>query len=160
MEQTRRELEALYRDRHSQFVRMAMSLVGGDAAEANDVVQEAFARAYAKAGAFRRDGPLAGWVWRILLNHASHVQVGTTGRPVDEDAAPLLPDPGGDPRLAAALGALSTRQRTMVFLRFYADLTYDEIAVALDVRPGTVAATLHQSTELLRRLLGAQRVAK
>jgi DNA-directed RNA polymerase specialized sigma24 family protein len=78
-----------------------------------------------KAGAFRRDGPLAGWVWRT-----------------------------------AALRALSTRQRTMVFLRFYADLTYDEIAVALDVRPGTVAATLHQSTEFLRRLLGAQGVAK
>ena len=48
----------------------------------------------------------------------------------------------------------------MVFLRFYADLTYDEIAVALDVRPGTVAATLHQNTEFLRRLLGAQGVAK
>ena len=50
---------------------MAMTVVGGDVSEANDLVQEAFARAYANAERFRGEGALAGWVWRILFNHAS-----------------------------------------------------------------------------------------
>jgi DNA-directed RNA polymerase specialized sigma24 family protein len=71
MEKIRNELEALYRERYAQFVAMAMTLVGGDVSEANNLAQEAFARAYANAESFRGEGALAGWVWRILFNHAS-----------------------------------------------------------------------------------------
>lgn len=161
MGKIRDELEALYRERHAQFVAMAMTLVGGDASEANDLVQEAFARAYANAETFRGEGALAGWVWRILFNHASRAR---STRPdlaaVDQDVAADLPNPSGDPELRAALQALAPRQRTIVFLRFYAGLSYEEIATALDVQSGTVAATLHQSTALLRRLLSADEVTR
>ncbi len=160
MERTRTELEALYRERHAQFARMAIALVGGDVEEAGDVVQEAFARAYANAHAFRGDGPLAGWVWRILLHTASRSRAGTRSATAAPPGVPALPQAESDTALADALQALSPRQRTMVFLRFYADLSYDEIAVALGVRPGTVGATLHQSTALLRRRLAGSEVAR
>jgi RNA polymerase sigma factor (sigma-70 family) len=161
MERTRDELEALYRDRYPQFVPMATTLTRGDVGEANDLVQEAFARAYANAATFRGDGPLAGWVWRILFHHGSRVRAGRQQvAEVDETLVAALPDPAADPELQAALQALSPRQRTIVFLRFYADLSYAEIAAALDVQPGTVAATLHQSTTLLRRLLSVDEVTR
>ena len=46
--------------------------------------------------------------------------------------------------------ALPERQRLAVFLRYYADLSYEEIADALVVRPGTVAASLHAALASLR----------
>lgn len=161
MERTRDELEVLYRDRYPQFVAMASTLTGGDLAEASDLVQEAFARAYANAVTFHGDGPLAGWVWRILLHHGSRVRAGKQQTvDIDVNLVAALPDPAADPELQEALQALSPRQRTIVFLRFYADLSYEEIAAALDVQPGTIAATLHQSTALLRRLLSADEVTR
>ena len=55
--------------------------------------------------------------------------------------------------LRAAVAALPDRQRTVLFLRYYADLEYDAIAEALGVAPGTVAATLNQARASLRRTL-------
>jgi RNA polymerase sigma-70 factor, ECF subfamily len=48
------------------------------------------------------------------------------------------------------LRALPERQRLAVFLRYYADLSYDEIAEVLEVRPGTVAASLNAAHRTLR----------
>jgi len=63
------ELEALYRSRFDVFARVAAS-VTGDADQARDAVQEAFATAVRKRRAFRGEGPLEAWVWRIVLNAA------------------------------------------------------------------------------------------
>jgi RNA polymerase sigma factor (sigma-70 family) len=60
-----------------------------------------------------------------------------------------VPVPELDPALAAAIRALSPRRRLFVFLRYFADLSYDEIAGACGVSRGTVAAALaHARTEL------------
>jgi RNA polymerase sigma factor (sigma-70 family) len=48
---------------------------------------------------------------------------------------------------------LPERQRWAVFLRYYADLSYDEIASVLDVERGTVAATLHAARKSLLPVL-------
>lgn len=53
--------------------------------------------------------------------------------------------------LRAAILALPERQRTAVFLRYYADLSYAQIADVLGVKPGTVAASLHAAHRSLRR---------
>jgi RNA polymerase sigma factor (sigma-70 family) len=50
-----------------------------------------------------------------------------------------------DPELAAALRALSPRRKLVVFLRYFADLSYAEIAEACGMSEGTVAATLAQA---------------
>jgi RNA polymerase sigma factor (sigma-70 family) len=55
--------------------------------------------------------------------------------------------------LEALVAALPERQRLALFLRYYADLDYDAIAETLDVKPGTVAATLHAAHSTLRREL-------
>ena len=55
--------------------------------------------------------------------------------------------------LRGVVAGLPERQRTVLFLRYYADLEYDAIAEALGVAPGTVAATLSQARSSLRRKL-------
>lgn len=146
---TLEDLEALYRSRFEVFVRVAAT-VTGDPEQGRDAVQEAFAIAVRKRRSFRGEGPLEAWVWRIVLNAArSGVRqsraaieydepVGANGRP-EEDA-----------ELRLALARLPERQRTVVFLRYYADLDYAAIAEALGISSGTVAATLNAARATLR----------
>jgi RNA polymerase sigma factor (sigma-70 family) len=145
------ELEELYRSRFDVFARVAAS-VTGDSERARDAVQEAFATAVRKRGSFRGEGPLEAWVWRIVLNAArSDVRRGNST--VDDEQAATNGHPERDAELRAALARLPERQRTAVFLRYYADLDYVAIGEALGIRPGTVAATLNAAHTALRSRL-------
>jgi RNA polymerase sigma factor (sigma-70 family) len=150
------ELEALYRSRFEVFARVAAS-VTGDPDRARDVVQEGFATAVRERRSFRGEGVLEAWVWRIVLN---------TARSDVRRAAPAIGDggisatnghPEQDAELRAVLARLPERQRTAVFLRYYADLDYAAIATALGISTGTVAATLNAAHAALRTRLEATR---
>jgi RNA polymerase sigma factor (sigma-70 family) len=66
--------------------------------------------------------------------------------------APVL-SPERDPALAQALRQLPPRRRLIVFLRYFADLSYTEIAALCEISKGTVAATLgHAHTDLSQAL--------
>ena len=143
------ELEALYRSRFDVFARVAAS-VTGDAERARDAVQEAFATAVRKRGSFRDDGPLEAWVWRIVLN-AARSDVRRMVPVVEyEEPASTNGHPERDAELRVALARLPERQRTAVFLRYYADLDYAAIGEALGISSGTVAATLNSAHSALR----------
>jgi RNA polymerase sigma-70 factor, ECF subfamily len=146
------ELEALYRSRFDVFARVAAS-VTGDSERARDAVQEAFATAVLKRSSFRGDGPLEAWLWRIVLNAArSDVRRGIMGVDYQELAA-ANGQPERDVELRVALARLPERQRTAVFLRYYADLDYATIGKALGIRTGTVSATLKAAHVALRSRL-------
>ena len=146
------ELEALYRSRFDVFERVAAS-VTGDSERARDAVQEAFATAVRKRGSFRGDGPLEAWVWRIVLN-AARSDVRRSIPAVDyEEPAAANGHPERDAELRGTLARLPERQRTAVFLRYYADLDYAAIGSALGMRTGTVAATLNAAHAALRSRL-------
>jgi RNA polymerase sigma-70 factor (ECF subfamily) len=146
------ELEALYRSRFDVFARVAAS-VTGDADRARDAVQDAFATAVRKRKSFRGEGPLEAWVWRIVLN-AARSDVRRSIPAVDYNE-PHSPNgrPEHDAELRAALARLPERQRTAVFLRYYADLDYAAIGEALGITTGTVAATLNAAHATLRSRL-------
>ena len=119
-----------------------------DREAARDLVQEAFAVALAKRRQFRGEGSLEGWVWKIALRLAAGLRPGSA-KPLPDRLDPAVPAPELDPTLAAAIRALSPRRRLFVFLRYFADLSYDEIAGACGVSRGTVASALaHARTEL------------
>jgi RNA polymerase sigma-70 factor, ECF subfamily len=144
------QLEELYRGEYRRFLRVALAVLR-DEERAVDAVQEAFATAVQKRGKFREDGPLEAWVWRMVVNAALKERA----RPRPAELPELeLPTPGeADPRVAEAITRLPDRQRLALFLRYYADLDYGSIATALEVAPGTVAATLNAAHTSLRRLL-------
>jgi RNA polymerase sigma-70 factor, ECF subfamily len=146
------ELEALYRSRFDVFSRVAAG-VTGDAERAHDAVQEAFANAVRKRGSFRGDGPLEAWVWRIVLN-AARSDVRRSAPAADREVrAASNGHPERDVELRVALARLPERQRTAVFLRYYADLDYAAIGEALGIAEGTVAATLNAAHAALRACL-------
>jgi RNA polymerase sigma-70 factor (ECF subfamily) len=139
------EIEQIYRTRLPELCRVAAAISGSRQA-APDLVQEAFVRAVRRIETFRGDGPLEGWLWRIVVNVASNsrrepltVPLHGTGTSVETGAAGA-----GVARdeLSAAMALLSERQRLVLFLRYYADLDYGTIAEALAISSGTVGATL------------------
>ncbi len=148
------ELEALYREGFERFLRVSVAIVA-DRGLALDAVQEGFARAIHGRADFRGRGSLEAWVWRIVVNEAlgsrrrrlaeppsELVEPTTNGHAVDENAD-----------LRAVVALLPERQRAAVFLRYFADLEYVAIAEALDVRVGTVSATLSAAHTAMRRTL-------
>ena len=147
------DLEDLYRRRHGAFQVMLAS-VTGSVESARDVVQEAFAQALRDRHAFRGEGSLESWVWRI----AFRVAIGSAGSPellVDELPEVAFVDASGDPALAAAVRELPPQRRMAIFLRYFADLSYAEIGEVLGIAEGTVAATLSQAHQHLRDELSA-----
>ncbi|HEY3541141.1 MAG TPA: RNA polymerase sigma factor [Gaiellaceae bacterium] len=137
------ELELLYRTKLPEFRRVAAA-VAGDREAGHDAVQEAFAAAVRKRHSWRRRASLEAWVWRIVVNKARDAR--RRRPPVPERTAAVhVPD--------VPLDRLSRRQREIVFLHYYADLGYDEIAAALRISPGTVGATLSAARTTLRREL-------
>jgi RNA polymerase sigma factor (sigma-70 family) len=149
------QIEALYRTRLAAFRRVARGILGDDEA-ARDAVQEAFASAVRNRAAFRGEGAFDGWVWRMVVNAALMNRRAAAARPsvssaVEEHAANGHAQP--DPHLRAAVAALPERQRLVLFLRYFADLDYATIAEALEISPGTVAATLNSARASLRSAL-------
>jgi RNA polymerase sigma-70 factor (ECF subfamily) len=152
MDERAAAIERVYRERYVGF-RNALATVTGSREAARDAVQEAFARALRERHRFRGEAPLEAWIFRIALRAAFASRRNGRELSLDEalDAAPL--DADRDPELAAALRELPPRRRLIVFLRYYADLSYAEIAVACGISEGTVAAALAQAREALLRSL-------
>ena len=75
-----------------------------------------------------------------------------------EDSSPLTSvDDREWPEIRAAIASLPERQKTILFLRHYADLDYDQIGAVLGIARGTVAATLNTAHTRLRTVLGEVR---
>jgi RNA polymerase sigma-70 factor (ECF subfamily) len=159
MDRRTRELEQLYSERYVPF-RNALATVTGSRESARDAVQEAFARALAQRERYRGDAPLAAWVWKIALRVALENRRRPHALPLEEWIDPALLEPERDPELAAALRRLSPRRRLIVFLRYFGDFSYAEIAAACDVSEGTIAASLAQAHSELRDALTLQGAAR
>lgn len=145
------QIEALYRADFARFVRVARA-IAGDQEIALEAVQEGFADALRNAGQWNGRGSLEGWVWSCVVNRARKAR----RRPITEawsDNHDNGSDARGDVDLRVRLAALPERQRLAVFLRYFADLEYREIASALGIEVGTVSATLHSAHAALRESL-------
>jgi RNA polymerase sigma factor (sigma-70 family) len=146
-----RELEAIYRDRVPYFVQVARAITG-DHERASEAVQDAFVGLVRNRHDFRGDGPLEAWVWGAVVNaarNATRRPLVEVGRGEDTVVAP----PELVRELAPLIASLPERQRLVVFLRYYADLDYRSIGLALGVEVGTVSATLSTAHANLRKKL-------
>jgi RNA polymerase sigma-70 factor (ECF subfamily) len=144
-------IERAYRAGYPRFLRLAVALLR-DADQGRDAVQEAFVRALRSRGDLRRIDSLDGWLWRTLVN-VCLAQRRT--RTLAEEAPSFETNGQAEewPEVRAAIAALPERQRVVLFLRHYADLDYRQIADALRIERGTVAATLHAAHRTMKQLL-------
>lgn len=153
-------LEQLYRERYRDY-RDIMAGVVGSHDLAREVVQEAFARALRQQRKFRGEGSLEAWVWKIALNVALKMRRGLAREwALDQEYEVAARETAPDRDVRAAVRALPPRRRLVVFLRYFADLSYAEIAAIAGVSEGTVAATLAQAKEELLGLLDGEEVGR
>jgi RNA polymerase sigma-70 factor (ECF subfamily) len=151
VDETRAAIERLYRERYVRF-RNGVAPVVGSYDAAHDAVQDGFARALRASAQYSGRGSLEGWVWRIVLRAA--LEQRRPGEEVPLDAVePVFVEPERDEALTEAVGALPPRRRLVIFLHYFADLSYEAIAEALEIEAGTVAATLAQARQVLAAIL-------
>jgi len=135
----------LYRAHYPSLVRMAALLVG-DLAAAEQVVQDSLVAMHANWRWLKRRDKALAFVRRSVINRSRSAQ---RHRGAEErDAGPPPPQvPGAAPDaqaqltcapVVAALGRLSRRQREVLVLRYYADLSEAETASAMGISPGAV----------------------
>lgn len=157
-----REFGAFVEARRERAVRMAFRLLGGDAAAAEDVAQNAFVRAYRGLGGFRGEASLDTWFFRILVREVQRHRRWQAVRRLfqgDPEAAPepVDPRPVGDPalrrRIVAALERLTGAQREVFVLVHLEGFTLVEAADLLGKAVGTLKSHLHRALESLRREL-------
>jgi RNA polymerase sigma-70 factor, ECF subfamily len=152
--------EAAFRELHRRYRARAVYLATQllrDRDEAEDVVQEAFLRAFRSIRKFRGEASFYSWLYRIVVNlcrgrsrrAAAHPTV-----PLDETRAADHPGDWGATRLyvEALLGRLSEGLRVTLLLREMAGLSYAEIAEELEMPVGTVRSRLSAAREQLRRM--------
>ncbi len=135
-----------------------------DAAE--DVVQEAFIKAYKNLAKFRGDANIYTWLYRITVNTAhNYLRSARRKSAVDfEEVAPVIEAKGADPATATvtaelgvaiegAVAALPPRQREVFILHYFEQLHHREIADILEITEGAVKAHFFHAVRKLRGTL-------
>ena len=143
------DVEALFASERVGFVRLAF-LMTGSIETAEDVVQTAWAKSLPHLSGVSRPGA---YVRTAVVNEArSRLRRRRSTPPLPRAVSAEIDESAVE--LWDALRRLSERRRTAVVLRYWGDLSTDEIAVVMGCRPGTVSSLLHRGIESLRKQLG------
>jgi RNA polymerase sigma-70 factor (ECF subfamily) len=153
-------------ERYEDVAFRAAYLIVRDASAAEDVVQEAFIRAYRQLRSFRQGDPFRPWLLRIVTNlalndvRARHRRGGLTQR----IARTLGREPAPPPDIQAAadddastlqraIAELAPDDRLVLHLRYFLELPEREIAAAIGKPAGTVKSRLHRAAKRLRTVV-------
>lgn len=162
-----------------KLIRVAYGLLG-NRQDAEEVVQDAFVRAYNAMSEFRGDSSLETWLHRITVNLARNkyhwnrrrgdgvnISLSESQEPDQQETADVdLPDSRLQPgqqlendelnaNIINAIYYLPKKMRETIVLRHLEDMPYEKIAELLDCRVGTVKSRLARGRELLRIYLAA-----
>lgn len=159
---------AIIKTHNQRLYRIARGVVRNDS-EAEDIVQEAYVRAFAALATFRGDASLATWLSRIVINEALgrlRKRRRTVAMPASPEAQiiqfPLNPSDDPERTMAQrqilrlverATDNLPDVYRTVFIARVIEGLNIEETADLLGVRPETVKTRLHRARALVRKAL-------
>ncbi|RTM09970.1 MAG: RNA polymerase sigma factor [Hyphomicrobiales bacterium] len=162
---------AVIKTHNQRLYRIARGVVRNDA-EAEDIVQEAYVRAFAHLESFRGDASLGTWLSRIVINEALgrlRKRRRTVAMPENPQAEiiqfPLNPSDDPERTMAQrqilelverATDSLPDVYRMVLVARVIEGLSIEETSELLGVRPQTVKTRLHRARALLRRALDDQ----
>jgi RNA polymerase sigma-70 factor, ECF subfamily len=164
-----REMFRILVEREQGAVYRACLRILGRPHDAEDVAQESFVMAYRSLGTYRGEGPLGGWLLRIATRQA-YRRLGQRRDTSQLDLELPLGAPGSDPlamtlagererAVRLAVAALGEPYREVVALRFFAEMSLDEIAASTRRPVNTVKTHLRRGLERLRPLIGQEGVA-
>jgi RNA polymerase sigma-70 factor (ECF subfamily) len=135
------------------------------AEDASDVTQDVFVRVAERLGEYDAQHKFFSWIYRIAVNEAlNRVRRSEREAPLDDEIE--LPDTNGAgpersvsdaeqaARIRVALKRLSANDRTVLTLRHFSELSYQEIGQVLDIDERTVKSRLFDARQRLRQMLG------
>jgi RNA polymerase sigma factor (sigma-70 family) len=142
-------------------------VITGSAADAEEVVQDAFIKAYRARGRFRPGAPFRPWLLAIVANEARNARRSAARRArfelhlaEERPSADAAPSPEAAllareerAQLLAAIDTLGEEQRQAVACRYLLGLSEKETAAVLDCRPGTVKSRLSRALARLEEEL-------
>ncbi|MEN1679544.1 MAG: sigma-70 family RNA polymerase sigma factor [Planctomycetota bacterium] len=157
-------------ERHQDRLYNALVRFTGSPEDARDLTQEALVQALLKLDRFRRDSAFFTWLYRIAFNRAVSASRKRRERQSIDGLPPGVrdpPDPAGQPESHAqatehaelvhrAIGALADDFRTVLVLREFEGLDYQQIADIVQTPVGTVRSRLFRARSQLRDELCAQ----
>jgi RNA polymerase sigma-70 factor (ECF subfamily) len=143
---------------------VAVYFLQSDVAAAEDITQEVFVRVYTRLGQFRRQADFTTWLYRLTANACMDEHRRRKRRPVMAALDETLETGAETPYVVcarleineavrAALDDLAPEIRLTVLLRYFEELSYEEIAEILQCSQGTVASRLNRSLKTLARKL-------
>jgi RNA polymerase sigma-70 factor (ECF subfamily) len=165
--------DALVLKYQHKVVKLVMRYVRNPA-EAEDIAQEAFIKAYRALPQFRGDSAFYTWLYRIAINTAKNAVVSRDRSPIDFELDLQNPDESYDMHgrlkdsetpealvmtdeiratVNSAIDALPEDLRTAIVLRELEGLSYEEIAATMDCPVGTVRSRIFRAREAIDRRL-------
>lgn len=150
-------------ERHQKPLHAFVLRYLGDAAGADEIVQAAFVQAYVHLAGFRGEATFRSWLHEIALNLCrGRLRSGRARLEVALDDVPEgeLGDPRGDPAeappradLEREIARLPPRQRSVLTLRVFADLSFREIARLEGITENAAKVNYHHAVKRLKRWL-------
>jgi len=155
-------------DRHSRSIYRLAYRMTGRAEDAEDVVQEAFVRAYRQLGRFESRSNFATWLYRITFNCSVDYMRARPHRETPEahDKLEQMSGQSQGPsthdlayageigeRVQEALGTLSPQERAAFLMRHYQGCSIEEICAALDLRTNAAKHSIFRAVKKMRDAL-------
>jgi RNA polymerase sigma-70 factor (ECF subfamily) len=151
-------------ERHTRSVYRLAWRITGNATDAEDVVQEAFLRAYRNLNRFDQRASFLTWVLRIASNYSLDLVRARKRQADPGDMLPQVPDRAPTPdrltlsvqiqdRLAEGIESLSEQERCAFMLRHFEGHSIDEISRALNMGDSAAKHSIFRAVKKLRRYL-------
>lgn len=155
-------IRTIIRLHNQSLFRLARGMLADD--EAEDALQEAYLRAFRGIGEFRGEASLRTWLGRIVVN-AARERLRRRGKTVPLNVEEVIAFPltaaGGDPEskmaqeqirklLEQAIDELPPAFRSVAVARLIEQMSVEETATVLDLKPETVKTRLHRARRLLQ----------
>ena len=162
----REAFRLLFEQHQDRVYTVALYFFGGDEATASDVTQQVFLKLFAKIGQFQGDAEFTTWLYRMTTNACIDEQrkrrrflpfgdafrmdePRTTSHQEEKAARAELAD-----SVKCAVAQLKPKLRVVMLLKYFEELSYEEIAEVLGCSKGTVASRLNRGHKILARRLG------
>jgi RNA polymerase sigma-70 factor (ECF subfamily) len=160
---------ALYEAYKDKVYSIALYFFHGDEAAASDMTQQVFLKLIQGIAQFRGEAGFSTWLYRLVVNacmdgarRAKPRELAANPDVVDELAVPDSQEQDFAREqtarsVRAALSALPVKFRLPILLRYFEDLSYGEMAAAMNCSMGTVASRLNRGHKMLARKLESLR---
>jgi len=162
----RESFRLLFETHKDKVYSIALYFFGGDEALAGDITQQVFLKLFTRIGQFRHQAEFTTWLYRLTTNTCIDEQ---RKRRRFQPFPESLPEakvnalPAAEARfrrlevadsVRVAIAALKPKLRIAILLKYFEELSYEEIAQVLDCSKGTVASRLNRGHRILAQRLG------